>query len=261
MQLDVRYPLLPRELSLHARAVMTHFGIHRQTEPVVLADHVELPIQPGDVVVFIGPSGAGKSSLLRAAVTALRQPEGGETSPEMIQTDDIELGDKLVIDTLPAELPASLEFLTACGLAEPRLLLRTPEELSEGQRYRLRLACGLARRPAWLVCDEFTATLDRTLARVVAYNLARQARRFKIGCLLATTHEDVLADLQPDIVVRCRLDATPEVTSQRASTGDGVKKKSSASRTSCGSPQVPVPTGRTSLGGITAAIMWVVCGG
>ena len=69
-------------------------------------------------------------------------------------------------------------LLSGCGLSEARLLLRTPAELSEGQRYRFRLAFALASAAKWIAADEFTATLDRTLARVVAFNLRKFSAAF-----------------------------------------------------------------------------------
>jgi energy-coupling factor transporter ATP-binding protein EcfA2 len=142
-------------------------------------------------------------------------------------------------------------------------MLRTPAELSDGQRYRFRMALGVAAKPEWLVADEFTATLDRTLAKVVAHNVRRISDRTGIGFLLATTHEDVAADLAPDVHVRCRTDG--EITVERQSgnplpdgapSADDCKKKECCrSSTSCGSARRPSATGRTSLGGITAAIM------
>lgn len=108
-----------------------------------------------------------------------------------------------LIDALPGPVSERLAALTGCGLGEARLLLRTPSELSEGERCRFRLAHALAMRPPFLACDEFTATLDRTLAKVVAYNLRKQASRTGIGLLAATTHTDFIDDLKPDLVVRC----------------------------------------------------------
>jgi ABC-type glutathione transport system ATPase component len=136
------------------------------------------------------------------------------------------------------------------------------------------LALALSRRPTWLVADEFTATLDRTLARVIAFNIRRLADRMGVGFLLATTHEDVAEDLSPDVHVCCRLDGAIEVRSP-ASLNEGPaeqvtpeceqgakpgflkatsKKKESPSPAISGSATRPVATGRISLGGITAAI-------
>jgi hypothetical protein len=97
------------------------------------------------------------------------------------------------------------------------------------------------------MADEFCAVLDRTLAKVLAFNVRKLASRTGVGFLLATTHEDLIDDLNPDLLVRCHGDGAIDVE-RRA-----VKKKRSASTTSFGSRMVPSPIGRTSLGGITAA--------
>src|SRR5206468_12943456 len=94
----------------------------------------------------------------------------------------------------------------ACGLSEARLRLRTPGELSEGQRYRFRLAFALASGAPFIAADEFSATLDRTLAKVVAFNVRKLVTRTGVGLLAATTHDDILDDLDPDLRLHCRGD-------------------------------------------------------
>jgi hypothetical protein len=319
LELSVAYSFLPKTVTAHAAVVMDHFGIGFETGQHVIADRLELPISAGDSVCFTGPSGSGKSSLMRAAAEQLARaapPAATASHGGVVWCDRLELGDQLLVDGLGLPAAEALPLLAACGLGEAQLLLRTPAELSDGQRYRFRLAKALACHPRWLVADEFTAALDRTLARVIAHNLRKLTRRMQVGCLLATTHEDVLADLQPDVHVHCRLDgritvvradddgtdgrstmgrsssaawmassvaadssaataalAPPVCSASTVSSaargedsgrdpleppqppGRGVaKKKRSASRTSCGCRPAPVPTGRISLGGITAAI-------
>ena len=56
------------------------------------------------------------------------------------------LPDVPLIDALRGPVEDRLATLAGCGLGEARLLLRTPGELSEGQRYRFRLAYALASR-------------------------------------------------------------------------------------------------------------------
>jgi len=182
--------------------------------------------------------------------------------PAIIDINALALGDVTLIDSFTLPVSETMHLLSSCGLGEAHLMLRTPAELSDGQRYRFRLALGLAARPAWLVADEFTATLDRTLAKVVAHNIRKLCDRTGIGFLLATTHEDVAADLDPDLHVRCRLDGEISVVARAdpatggpQSAGQSVCKKKECCRlaTSCGSAVRPSATGRTSLGGITAA--------
>ena len=113
------------------------------------------------------------------------------------------LPDVPLIDALPGTIEDRLATLGGCGLSEARLLLRTPAELSEGQRYRFRLAYALSSASQWVAVDEFTATLDRTLAKVVAFNVRKLVSRTGVGVLAATTHDDIVEDLQPDMWVRC----------------------------------------------------------
>ncbi|MBT4863959.1 MAG: ABC transporter [Planctomycetaceae bacterium] len=238
MNLNVAYDFLPKHSSSHAAMVMDHFGIGFETGQHVIAEELELPIETGDVVCFTGASGSGKSSLMRAAAAQL---DG------VLDIDSLDLGENILVDSLGLPVSESMALLSICGLGEAQLLLRTPQELSDGQRYRFRLALALSQNPQWILADEFTATLDRTLAKVIAYNVGRTAARRGVGFLLATTHEDILDDLAPSLHVVCRLDGQIEQT--RADR----KKKESASPPFSTSPLPPSPTGRTSLGGIIAA--------
>lgn len=249
MLLNISYDFQPKEPSCRAAVVMDHFGVGFETGPHVIADGLELPIQTGDVVCFTGASGSGKSSLMRAAANVL-MAEG----QRVLNLDDLDLGQMVLIESLPVPVSEAMGILAACGLGEARLLLRTPQELSDGQRYRFRLALAISQKPDWIVADEFSATLDRTLAKVVAFNLRRIADRMRIGFLLATTHEDILADLAPSLHIVCRLEGGIEC--QRATEEDPARKKNAASAFSKTSTSPPDrhAIGRTSLGGITAAI-------
>jgi hypothetical protein len=66
------------------------------------------------------------------------------------------------------------------------------------------------------LADEFAANLDRTLARVLSFNLRRLVTRTGVGMLVATTHEDLIDDLRPDLLVRCREGEVSQVRDERA---------------------------------------------
>lgn len=193
--ITLRYPFHPCRRSLAADRVSDLFGLAAEEPPHTIAENLHLDVRPGDVVLFVGPSGSGKSSVMRevgrhlGAIDALNLP----------------LPQLPLIEALPGSVETRLADLAACGLSEARLLLRTPQELSDGQRYRFRIAWALAQatRSESLMLDEFAAVLDRPLAKVLAFNLRKLASRAGVGVLAATTHDDLTDDLNPDLLVRC----------------------------------------------------------
>lgn len=248
MQLTAVHQFLPKTNSTRSSLVMDHFGIDFEQGENVIARDFPLPLQSGQIVLFSGESGSGKSSLLRAAANQLHA-----RGDFVLNLDELSWEERTLLDLLPLELEDTLQLLSGCGLGEARLMLRTPAELSDGQRYRFRLALALARKPAWVLADEFTATLDRRLARVLAGNIRRLASRHGTGFLLATTHDDIVEDLAPDLHVQCSLDGRIIALPAELDAAEGLKKKRPPWPANSGSPPRPSPTGRISLGGITAA--------
>lgn len=173
----------------------------------------------GEIVFIGGGSGGGKSRLL-AAVREKIDPHvwiepGRLPLPE---TPVVEL----MCDTLDGDGPeqsrveAALELLSRVGLAEAWTYLQTPRELSDGQRWRLRLGLAVARAlrlqpktdvspvTAIIAIDEFAAVLDRITARVVARSLRRLVDRPglpRLAAIVATSHDDLRLALCPDRTV------------------------------------------------------------
>ena len=164
-------------------------------------------VNDGDIDYITGPSGAGKSVLLREMQTAV--------------ADD----DKIVIEqiALPADRAAidcvggtgtidGLSLLSYAGLSDVFCMLNVPANLSEGQKYRFRLACALASGRKFIFADEFCSNLDRITAGVIAYNVRRFAKHNGVTFFLASAHEDILADLQPDVLVVKNFSGEAEVS-------------------------------------------------
>jgi ABC-type lipoprotein export system ATPase subunit len=169
-------------------------GIDEEKEHVLYRDF-ELRLAEGDVVYVTGDSGSGKSVLLRALEEDL-----GE---EAVNIADVDIPtDGPIIDTVGATFQEALRLLCKVGLSDAFLFLRNYDQLSDGQRYRYRIARMIdAGRKFWL-CDEFCSTLDRVTAKVVAFNIQKLARRSGATLVVATTHLDLEEDLNPSIVIR-----------------------------------------------------------
>jgi ABC-type ATPase with predicted acetyltransferase domain len=223
--------------SRRAGIVARWFGITAkdvQTQLIARPQVPEIHPRSGQIILLSGPSGAGKSTLLRQLFRQHRR------RTNWIDMQKIELPRVPVIDLLAdyfgepsdeAAILAALRALSRVGLGEVWTYLRTPDQLSDGQRWRLRLAVGLARaleglgvgvqgsgegeegsgkgrrssaRLNILAADEFAAPLDRVTALVVARALRKAVDRQPDLCaIVATTRDDLLPALAPDVHVRC----------------------------------------------------------
>jgi GNAT superfamily N-acetyltransferase len=155
---------------------------------------VELPIEerPWHIGLVVGPSGCGKSTIAR------------HLWPAFHYADPAWPVDASILDVFPDELSIKeiVALLSAVGLSSPPCWLLPFHALSTGQQFRARLAWLLAAHPDLVVLDEFTSTVDRTVARLGSHALAKAVRRRDQRFIAVTCHEDVEEWLQPDWVYR-----------------------------------------------------------
>lgn len=170
----------------------------------------QLQINTGDIVYISGPSGAGKSVLLR-------ELEKSVPSADRVNLDRIKLpNDKTLIDCIDGDLLDSLKMLSTAGLNDCFCILNQPRNLSDGQKYRFRLAMALAANKKFIFADEFCSELDRITAAVISYNIYKFAKRTGTIFILASSHNDILLDLSPDVLIATELSGTTEVVYKRA---------------------------------------------
>jgi energy-coupling factor transporter ATP-binding protein EcfA2 len=111
---------------------------------------------------------------------------------------------KPLIETVGKTLEEALKLLSRVGLNDAFLFLRTYEQLSDGQKYRYKIAKMIESGAQFWIMDEFAATLDRDTAKIVAYNLQKLARQQGKAVLAATTHTDLFEDLAPSVHIHKR---------------------------------------------------------
>ncbi len=165
-------------------------------------------IHPGDIVYITGPSGTGKSVLLRELEKAI-------PASERINLNEINLPDDNTvidcIDTDEAGVLSALRLLSTAGLNDCFCILNQPCNLSEGEQYRFRLACAMAAGKKFIFADEFTSALDRITASSISYRLRQFAKKTGTTFILASSHEDMLLDLAPDVLIRRDFSSETEV--------------------------------------------------
>jgi len=171
-------------------------GVDKFQEHVIF-DNVELKIGPQDIVYVTGDSGSGKSVLLRALKKDLRSQAIDIASTTVNPS-------KPLIDTVGKTLEQGLELLSRVGLNDAFLFVRRYDQLSDGQKYRYRIAKLIETGKQYWIMDEFCSTLDRDTAKIVAFNVQKIARQEGKAVLAATTHTDLFEDLKPTVHIQKR---------------------------------------------------------
>lgn len=186
----------------------------------ILAD-ISFKVSPGEFVYVAGPSGAGKSTLLKL-IGGLEAPSRGSIqvngqrienlSPRarpylrravgVILQDTHLLYDRSVIDNVLLPL-AVTGLATEIARARARAALEKvglsakenapPIELSGGEQQRLAIARAIVNRPAILIADEPTASLDRETARRIM-SVFKDFNRVGVTTLIASHDDDLMAE-------------------------------------------------------------------
>ncbi|MGZ8218572.1 ABC transporter ATP-binding protein/permease [Methylomagnum sp.] len=141
----------------------------------VLAEAVNLGVQPGERVLVSGPSGSGKSTLFRALAGVWPFGAGRVETPAGARTLFLPQRPYLPIGTVAdvlrypdrgngADEAALAEVLAEVGLAHlvPALdeSAHWAQRLSGGEQQRIAIARALVIKPDWLFLDEATSAID-----------------------------------------------------------------------------------------------------
>jgi ABC-type ATPase with predicted acetyltransferase domain len=175
------------------------FGIGLEDKEWVVYKDVEITVHQGDVIYVKGQSGSGKSCLLRDIAAGLAQD-----GKKVVSLDDVVLTDEPIIDQLGTNMIEATQLLAQAGISDAYLFIRKPSELSDGQRYRFKLAKLMEIDADVWVADEWGAVLDRACAKIISFNLQKVARKRGKTVIVATTHTDLIDELGPDYVITKR---------------------------------------------------------
>ena len=190
------------------------------SETVTVLDTLSFEIRQGEFIALVGESGAGKTTLLYL-LAALDTPSTGEVYfglrrvggfsaresadyrnrqlgfvwqmhyllPEFTAIENIILPQLIAGRDFDAARSRAQDLLEEVGLE--RASGRRAGELSGGEQQRVALARALANRPAVLLADEPTGSLDHQTAMRVIELLGRLHRNHGLTSVLATHNLDL----------------------------------------------------------------------
>ena len=196
-------------------------NINKSYGALQVLDNVNVDINRGEVVTIVGPSGAGKTTLLQIMGT-LDSPDSGSVlydGQDVLSMKDSSLarfrnqniGFVFQFHQLLPEFPAlenvmmpaliggmkqkeasarAKELLEYMGLGER--LDHKPAELSGGERQRAAVARALVNRPAVVLADEPSGSLD-TKNKQELHNLFFRLRDEMQQTFVIVTHDETLA--------------------------------------------------------------------
>ncbi|HHF3053193.1 TPA: ATP-binding cassette domain-containing protein [Vibrio alginolyticus] len=173
------------------------FGLGLDEKEFVVYDNLKFQTKQGDCIYITGQSGSGKSVLLRELARQYRD----KYKLNVGVLDEVTLEDKPLIDQIGKNTEEACKLLSQAGLNDAYLFIRKPSELSDGQKYRFKIAKLIAKGAQVLIADEFGAVLDRTTAKVVAFAIRKLCRANNVTLAVATTHKDLFWDLSPTLMI------------------------------------------------------------
>jgi len=204
-------------------------------------EHLDLTVNPGEIVCLVGESGSGKSLAANAVMRLLPEPHvhvsagrilldgedicaKSEAEMRTIRGDRVamifqepmtalnpqktvgwQIDEVLRLHTpldRKARVARALEILADVHIPDPASAYNAyPHQISGGQRQRVMIAMALVLNPRLIIADEPTTALDVTTQKQILHLIKEMQRQHGTGILFITHDFGVVAEIADRIAV------------------------------------------------------------
>ena len=178
---------LPENDSFRVAEVVGAFDLQTSKTKETFVGNIPIENEDWRIGVIVGRSGTGKSLISKH----LFQKEYTENFPYK---------EKSILDDMPQGkgIKEITQTFNSVGFSSPPSWLKPYSALSQGEKMRVDFARAILSDNSLIVFDEFTSVIDREIAKIASFAIAKNIRRSEKRFIAVTCHFDVLEWLQPD---------------------------------------------------------------
>jgi len=174
--------------TFRVQSVIGQFDLKNEHIKENFKGNIDIENKKWNIGAIVGSSGTGKSTIAKKLF-----------GNQLIQ--NFEYKEKSILDDMPENSVKNIcKIFNRVGFSSPPSWLKPYSVLSNGEKMRVDLARALLEKRDLIVFDEFTSVVDRQVAKIGSYAIAKTIRKENKKFIAVSCHYDILDWLEPDWV-------------------------------------------------------------